>query len=60
VESSVINNTMLLQIALLAWIFLAERLEWKEIIGLALAGLGTLLVQLGKGENREKRGLRRM
>jgi drug/metabolite transporter (DMT)-like permease len=46
VESSVINNTMLIQIAVLAWIFLDERLDLIEITGLFLAGLGTLAVQL--------------
>ena len=45
-ESSVIDNTMLIQIAVLAWIFLGERLGGQEIAGLAVAGLGTLLVQL--------------
>jgi len=45
-ESSVINNTMLIQIAVLAWIFLGERLSGQEIAGLAVAALGTLLVQL--------------
>jgi drug/metabolite transporter (DMT)-like permease len=46
VESSVINNTMLIQIPILAVIFLGERLTWLEIVGLALAGAGTLIVQL--------------
>lgn len=45
-ESSIINNTMLVQIALLAWIFLGEELGWQDIAGLALAGLGALIVQL--------------
>lgn len=45
VESSVINNTMLFQIALLAWVFLGERLSGPEVLGIALAGLGTLLMQ---------------
>jgi drug/metabolite transporter (DMT)-like permease len=45
IESSIINNTMLIQIAVLAWIFLGEALEWREIGGLALAGAGTLIVQ---------------
>ncbi|HEX9991153.1 MAG TPA: DMT family transporter [Chloroflexia bacterium] len=45
-ESSIINNTMLVQIALLAWIFLGEALGWQDIAGLALAGLGALIVQL--------------
>ena len=45
-ESSIINNTMLVQIALLAWIFLGEELGWQDIAGLSLAGLGALIVQL--------------
>ena len=46
VESSVINSTMLVQIPLLAWLFLGENPAGKEIFGMVLAGLGTLLVQL--------------
>lgn len=46
VESSVINNTMLIQITLLAWLFLDERLTWLKGLGLALVAAGTLLVQL--------------
>jgi drug/metabolite transporter (DMT)-like permease len=45
IESSVINNTMLIQIAILAWIFLGEALDPREIAGLVLAGAGTLIVQ---------------
>jgi len=45
-ESSVINSTMLIQVALLAWIFLGENLSTKEWIGLIVAGFGVLLVQL--------------
>lgn len=45
-ESSVINNTMLAQIALLAWLFLGEDLDWKEIAGLVVASVGVLLVQI--------------
>lgn len=45
-ESSIINNTMLIQIAILAWLFLGESLGWIEVIGLALAAVGVLLVQL--------------
>jgi drug/metabolite transporter (DMT)-like permease len=44
VESSVINNTMLIQIAVLAWIFLDERLTWWQGAGLGLASLGALAV----------------
>jgi drug/metabolite transporter (DMT)-like permease len=45
-ESSIINNTMLFQIGLLAWIFLGERLSGREMLGMVLAGLGTLVVQV--------------
>lgn len=45
-ESSVINNTMLIQIALLAWLFLGEALTAQALVGIALAIPGTLLVQL--------------
>jgi drug/metabolite transporter (DMT)-like permease len=45
-ESSIINNTMLIQIAALAWLFLGETLTLREIAGLGLAALGILLVQL--------------
>jgi drug/metabolite transporter (DMT)-like permease len=46
VESSIINNTMLPQIAILAWLFLAEPLNPKQIVGIVLVGVGTLIVQL--------------
>lgn len=45
-ESSVINNTMLVQIAILAWVFLGEVLDFQKVIGMLLAALGTLLVQI--------------
>ena len=48
VESSVINNLMLLQIAILAFVFLGEVLSGKEIIGLILVSLGVIWVQLRK------------
>jgi len=46
VESSIINNTMLIQIAILAWIFLGERISLFGFIGLVLAALGVILVNL--------------
>jgi len=46
VESSLINNTMLVQIAVLAWLFLAEPLTWPKMLGLGLATGGILMVQL--------------
>jgi drug/metabolite transporter (DMT)-like permease len=45
-ESTVINNTMLIQIAFLAWLFLGESLNRKEIVGMVVVGMGALLVQL--------------
>lgn len=45
-ESNVINNTMLIQIALLAWLFLDEALTARQIGGMALAALGAVVVQL--------------
>jgi len=47
-ESSIINNTMLLQIVILAWVFLGEPLGWKTVAGISLAAVGALLVQLRK------------
>jgi drug/metabolite transporter (DMT)-like permease len=45
VESSIINGTMLPQIAILAWIFLDEPLGIRQIIGLCFVGIGTFIVQ---------------
>jgi drug/metabolite transporter (DMT)-like permease len=44
-ESSVINNTMLIQIALLAWIFLSESPGVAGAAGIVLVSLGVLLSQ---------------
>lgn len=46
VESSIINNTMLVQIAVLAWLFLGEQLSLNNVIGLVLATVGVLIVQV--------------
>jgi drug/metabolite transporter (DMT)-like permease len=46
VESSIINNTMLPQIAILAWVFLEEPLRPQHILGIVFVGVGTLIVQL--------------
>lgn len=45
-ESSNINNTMLIQIAILAWLFLGERLTFIDGVGLLLAVLGVFLVHM--------------
>ena len=47
-ESSVINSTMMPQIAILAWLFLNEPLTVKQIAGIFLVGIGTLIVQLSR------------
>jgi len=44
-ESSIINGTMLIQIAVLAWIFLGEGITLQEIFGMAVAAVGAVLVQ---------------
>jgi drug/metabolite transporter (DMT)-like permease len=46
VESSIINNTMLIQIAILAWVFLGERVSFLGLVGLAVAALGVVFVNL--------------
>ncbi len=47
-ESSVLNNTMLIQVAILAWLFLGEPLSARQIGGVVLAGVGALCVQVGR------------
>jgi drug/metabolite transporter (DMT)-like permease len=50
-ESSILNGAMLVEIAIMAWIFLGERMSVQQIFGLVLAGCGAILVQL-KFKNR--------
>jgi drug/metabolite transporter (DMT)-like permease len=45
-ESSIINNTMMIQIPILALLFLNEQMTGREWVGLLLAGVGILIVQL--------------
>ena len=45
-ESSIINGTMLIQIAILAWIFIGESITLKEGLGMLIAATGALLVQI--------------
>jgi drug/metabolite transporter (DMT)-like permease len=47
-ESSIINNTMMIQIAILSWIFLGDRLNGVEIGGLLLAAVGIFLANVRK------------
>ena len=45
-ESSIINGTMLIQIAILAWYFLGEIISFQEGIGMIIAVIGAVLVQI--------------
>lgn len=47
-ESSVVNNTMLVQIGILGWVFLGESLSALEVVGLLLVTVGILAVQLAR------------
>jgi drug/metabolite transporter (DMT)-like permease len=47
-ESSIINGTMLIQIAVLAWVFLSEEITLQEGFGMLVAVFGAMLVQLRK------------
>ena len=46
VESSVVVNLLLVMVAGLAWVFLGETLDARQIAGLALVTAGTIAVQL--------------
>lgn len=46
-EASIINNTMTVQIAALAWFVLGEGMDTMEMIGAALSVIGAILVQVG-------------
>ena len=50
-ESSIINNTMLVQITILAWIFLGETINLKMGIGLVFVSAGVILVQIKKNRS---------
>ena len=45
-ESNIIGNTMLIYVAILAFIFLGEQLTLQQGIGLILTGAGAVLVQM--------------
>ncbi len=51
IESSIINGTMLIQIGFLAWLFLGEGNSIKELIGMLIAAIGAVLVQLKFNNN---------
>jgi len=47
-QSSIINGTMLIQIAILAWLLLSEAILPLELVGISVAAVGIVLVQLKK------------
>jgi len=48
-ESSIINNAMMVQIPILAWLFLGEGISLKNALAFSVAGCGILIVQLRRG-----------
>jgi len=52
VESSIINGTMLIQIAVLSVIFLEAELSGRKAAALAVAALGAVLVQMKTGNRK--------
>jgi drug/metabolite transporter (DMT)-like permease len=51
-ESSIINGTMLVWVAIFAVIFLEETISGKEAVGLIATAIGTITVQLHNGKSR--------
>ncbi len=51
-ESSIINGTMLIQIAILAWYFLGESISFQEGIGMIVAAIGAILVQIKREKSK--------
>lgn len=45
-EANIINNTMLVQIAILSWIFLGDAISWKMAAGMGLVLGGAVLVNM--------------
>jgi drug/metabolite transporter (DMT)-like permease len=54
-ESSILNGTMLIQVAILAWFFLGEGLSPSQVLGMVLAGAGAVAVQ-ARGAARDQTG----
>lgn len=53
VEAGIINNTMLIQVAILSWVFLDESLAGKQILGMLLVIAGMVVVQVRNRMSRE-------
>jgi drug/metabolite transporter (DMT)-like permease len=45
-ETAAINNTLMIQVPILAFVFLGERISLREILGLCLVLTGVIMVQL--------------
>ncbi|MGD2200591.1 MAG: EamA family transporter [Candidatus Bathyarchaeota archaeon] len=45
-ETAIIQNTMLIQIAILSWVFMDEKLSPQNILAITLVFLGVLIVQI--------------
>jgi drug/metabolite transporter (DMT)-like permease len=55
IEQSILQNSMLIQIAILAFVFLQEQITAQKIIGMIIVFSGVLIVQLrSKKEKRKK------
>jgi len=54
VESGIINNAMLVQIALLSWIFLDAQLTWLDWAALLIATAGMVLVSIQPTRSKKK------
>ena len=52
-EQSILQNTMLVQIALLSFIFLHDPLNLQKILGMIMVLIGVLIVQYRPRSNRE-------
>jgi drug/metabolite transporter (DMT)-like permease len=59
-ESSIINNTMLPQIAVLAWLFLDETLTLRNVVGLLLVAVGVFIVQVARTHKISKSASKRL
>lgn len=53
-QSSVIGGTMMIWVPILAYFFIGENITSKEILGLVVTGIGTLIVQLRKFPSRKQ------
>ena len=53
VEQSILQNTMLLQITILAVFFLQETINAQKILGMAIVFIGVLIVQLRSNKRKQ-------